>query len=160
MSVFIALTALIVSVWQGYETRKHNRLTVKPILNFTKNYNSTYDIIGTDTVVTRKYQLVLSNNGTGPAIVKSFKLYFDGEELIPEEGFYLWGMLNKITPKDIRIAQSGWLDGGDVVKIGDDRSLIRCNIVDDYLNRTEIEIIYQSIYEEEQVIRSVLMDRN
>ena len=39
-TIIIALSAVIVSLWQGFEQRKHNRLSVKPILglDFIANY--------------------------------------------------------------------------------------------------------------------------
>jgi hypothetical protein len=65
---FIAVCALIVSVWTGYETRQHNRLSVKPILDIANN-----------TAPGPVYGLILYNEGTGPALVKGWKITFNDE---------------------------------------------------------------------------------
>jgi hypothetical protein len=66
-SGFVALLALFVSVWQGYITRKHNILSVRPHVEIT--YNSLFD----------DYSVEISNNGLGAAIVKEVVLSFDGK---------------------------------------------------------------------------------
>lgn len=40
IAIFIATIALMISVWQGCEQRRHNRLSVRPLLGFeTISYN-------------------------------------------------------------------------------------------------------------------------
>lgn len=58
----VALAALVVAVWQGFLTRKHNRLSVKPLLRF-----DCYAARG-------PIEIVLTNKGTGPAILKSLTI--------------------------------------------------------------------------------------
>jgi len=68
-SVIIALVALFISIWHAHTTRQHNRLSVRPCLNFHK-------------VVTReppKAAIFLTNNGVGPAFIKEFRVYIDGK---------------------------------------------------------------------------------
>ncbi len=59
-SMLVALVALVFSVWQGIETRRHNRLSVKPYLTIDTQYFSLHGHIG----------LRLQNNGLGPLIIK------------------------------------------------------------------------------------------
>ena len=73
-SGIIALCALIFAIWQGYETRKHNKLTYRPHLTTWQFYNSEK----------RLYSLTLKNNGLGPALIQSFIVKVDGKELSKE----------------------------------------------------------------------------
>ena len=60
-AIFIALASLFVTIWQGIITRKHNRLSVKPLPDIhTQNFEN-------------KIAVLLENNGTGPLIIKSFR---------------------------------------------------------------------------------------
>lgn len=69
LAIFIAMTALMISVWQGCEQRRHNRLSVRPLLDFqTVGHNNTQSI-------------QLANNGLGPAIVQGFYIDVDGQRL-------------------------------------------------------------------------------
>ena len=66
-SIIIALAALITTIWQGLITRKHNRLSVKPIGDIlANNFEDKIDVI-------------LENKGTGPLIIKSFRAIVNNE---------------------------------------------------------------------------------
>ena len=69
----IALTALAATFYQAYISRKHNKLSVKPYLT---TWNTTtpegYSI------------LAIINNGVGPAHIKSFGIFVDGQKMIGE----------------------------------------------------------------------------
>lgn len=65
-AVVIALSALFVSLQQGFQQRKHDRLSVKPHLD-TFEHSDLTDKVATLT-------LTLSNNGLGPAIIKSHRV--------------------------------------------------------------------------------------
>jgi hypothetical protein len=64
VAVAIAFISLGLSIWQGYENRRHNRLSVKPKLTFDFFKAINDPQIG----------LVLSNKGTGPALITSWKI--------------------------------------------------------------------------------------
>ena len=66
-SVFIACMALFVAVWQGYATRKHNRLSIKPILHTSLDFSE------------GKVSLRVKNCGVGPAIIKTIQVNFHNE---------------------------------------------------------------------------------
>ena len=67
-AITIALASLIVTIWQGIVTRKHNILSVKPIPDIlTSNFEN-------------KIAVTLENNGTGPLIIKTFRAIV-GEEI-------------------------------------------------------------------------------
>ena len=62
----IALASLGVAIWHGLLMRRHDRLSVRPHLSL-----SSIDARGED------YQLVLSNDGLGPATITRFRLFVD-----------------------------------------------------------------------------------
>jgi hypothetical protein len=71
----IALVAVVVSVWQGMISQKqleiqreYNRLTVKPYLNYSTGWMSQ----------AYEWDIVLTNEGIGPAIIKSTEFTFNG----------------------------------------------------------------------------------
>ena len=63
----IALTALGIAVWQGFETRHHNRSSVKPYLEVN------YDLSPTEPI-----KIVIKNQGIGPAIITKMTCNVDG----------------------------------------------------------------------------------
>ncbi|MEO9523585.1 hypothetical protein [Marinobacter alexandrii] len=76
-SVVIALSAMGVAIWQGYVSRKHNILSVRPRLQV--------HLDGRNGIV-----LTLQNHGLGPAIVKGFSIKYAGEEIVnPKADPYL-----------------------------------------------------------------------
>jgi hypothetical protein len=65
----VALAALIVSVWQGFETRLNDRLSVRPYINFTYR-----------TPIGSPAEILLHNKGIGPAILKKITYRVDGKD--------------------------------------------------------------------------------
>jgi hypothetical protein len=63
----ISLLALCVSLWQGYETRRHHRLSVRPLLSQYVSLHPGADKLG----------FSVSNEGLGPAIMKKCKVAVD-----------------------------------------------------------------------------------
>lgn len=63
-AAFISLLALTTTIWQGYISRKHNIMSIKPSLGFE------ISLALKGAPITFK----VKNNGLGPAIVKSFRL--------------------------------------------------------------------------------------
>jgi hypothetical protein len=68
--VVTAVTSLGVSAYVAWATRKHNRLSVRPLLGFT----TTFPVGATA-------GLRLSNSGLGPARITNSQLIFDGNLL-------------------------------------------------------------------------------
>ncbi len=67
-AIVIAVASISISVWQGLETKKHNRLSVRPNLEiyFTRGSEST--------------GFLLINTGLGPAMIKDNAIWCDGVE--------------------------------------------------------------------------------
>lgn len=70
VSLFVAVLALVISIWESMMNREHNRLSVLPNLAFELNY----DANGTS-------GLYLYNRGLGPARIKSIETKLDGQAL-------------------------------------------------------------------------------
>ena len=73
-AIVIALAALFVSVWSGVQTRKHNRLSVRP--NLRVNY---YDHSE------RPLSILISNDGLGPALIYDFSISIIEGNKVPEK---------------------------------------------------------------------------
>lgn len=70
-STIIALCALIFTVWQSRKQRIHDRLSVKPHLDILEQRNH----FGSEV----SFCLEIKNNGLGPAIIRSHKIYKGSE---------------------------------------------------------------------------------
>jgi hypothetical protein len=68
-SVVIAISAVVVTVDANRQTRTHNRLSVRPLVSAAKLGNE------------HGVGIVLTNRGTGPAVIKTFRYWSDGREL-------------------------------------------------------------------------------
>src|SRR3989344_2263262 len=74
-SAIIALCALGLSIWQGYLSRGHNRISVRPHLTmWTHKYHGD-----------GLYAADIVNNGIGPAIIKCFSVKLDGKKIEGKE---------------------------------------------------------------------------
>lgn len=76
VTLIVAVTAIALSVWEGYETRLNNRLSVQPFLEGTneiRRNDSTYS-----------FTALVSSDGLGPAVYKK-AMIFD-RQADPERG--------------------------------------------------------------------------
>ncbi len=73
ISGVIAIIALKANIRSGEETRKHNKLSVLPLLAVERKKIEKKD--------RNNHKLILVNNGVGPAIIESFALYFKDREI-------------------------------------------------------------------------------
>lgn len=71
-TLIVAMCALGLTFWQGFITRQHNKLSVKPMLKFVMKREL------------RFYELKLMNCGVGPARIMTFQNYFDNEPVSEE----------------------------------------------------------------------------
>jgi hypothetical protein len=71
----IAFAALFLSVWQAYQYRKHNELSVKPFLQLISEMAAGEPANG----------ILINNAGFGPAIIKDFRIYVDGKLMQPDD---------------------------------------------------------------------------
>ena len=71
----LALLALFLSLWQAFQSRKHNKLSVRPLLVFIVNYDTTIDTNN------RGIGFSVSNKGVGPALISSFRVLVDKKDV-------------------------------------------------------------------------------
>ena len=132
-SLVVAVCAMIATVWQAAIARKHNRLTVRPVL----------------TLYRREAEGIIHvrNNGSGPAIVISYELYSKGNRLSLDA---LDGIFSTVT--DVPE-----LTPGVAIAVGESVELIKAVT---YLEASHVEplqdlrfrIVYESIYGERRVL--------
>ncbi|WP_088744110.1 hypothetical protein [Cobetia sp. QF-1] len=71
LSIFIAVCAFGLSLWQGYQQRVQNHISVEPRINAYFKHDSKID----------KHGIYIFNNGLGPAFIKSFEVTLAGKKL-------------------------------------------------------------------------------
>lgn len=125
---FIAMLALFLTMYQGYETRKHNRLSVRPKLSLLITDGLGPESSGRDVI----YKVTLRSVGLGPAIIKSVVILHEGEKF---DGTTASGMeafisklRNQIETKlsKPRIGKNGHdaLNEGYCMNIGDENDIL------------------------------------
>jgi hypothetical protein len=67
--LFISILALALSIWSAFESRRHDRLSVRPDIRFHRETNSGGKEVG----------LYIMNDGLGPAIIRNMRTYLDGK---------------------------------------------------------------------------------
>jgi muramidase (phage lysozyme) len=74
-ATFIAFLALILTIWEGLENRRNNRLSTQPILSILEKWEEPGYL----------YKLILSNDGFGPAIIDRIVYHFASSAYHKEE---------------------------------------------------------------------------
>ncbi|MCA1978262.1 MAG: hypothetical protein LDL19_03405 [Thiobacillus sp.] len=147
-STVIALCALVFSFWQGAQTKKHNKLSVRPHLTTWTHRDSGKGF----------YAVELINNGIGPAIIEEFVLKVDGKRIS--------GNGTEPTEKALKILFPNFSYESNHSYLAKNYSMApkeRCavvsvrfigpnlpspEVVEHALNRGSLEISYKSFYEE------------
>ncbi|HGY56613.1 MAG TPA: hypothetical protein ENK44_12965 [Caldithrix abyssi] len=143
-AIVIAIVSISVAVWEGLETRKHNRLSVRPKLEIYYSTNKS------------KFGYVVVNNGLGPAVITGKKIFIDGKE-ITYTGFSGYDdFLEKLGLAD-RYAAHGVITPGFTIKAGKSENIILFDLYEsdeaetllpEIYRRVAIEIEYKSMYDE------------
>jgi hypothetical protein len=124
---------MVATIWQGAIARKHNRLSVRPVLTL---YRREADGV-----------IYVRNNGTGPAIVRSYELYSKDRRLALDA-------LNGIFPTVTDVPE---LTPGVAIAVGDSVELVKAVT---FLEASHVRpmqdlrfrIAYESIYGEKRVL--------
>lgn len=143
----IALCALAATFWQAYISRKHNKLSVKPYLTtWTEATSDGYIIVK------------IINNGTGPAHIKSFKIFADNQKMVGENLEPHEKCLKLIFPEYQFSWYGSYLGIDYMIPATEHKDLIAVKFtgekvptrseIDHRAKRVKIEIDYESIYEE------------
>lgn len=96
LAVFVAILALLVSLYEGYEIRKHNRLSLRPLID-SKTFVKEDDY----------FRVEIKNAGLGPAVFKSFTITANGKnvenwnEAMREIGITQFSRLNTLNENEV-----------------------------------------------------------
>lgn len=146
-SVVIAICAIVVSIWHGVQTRKHNKLSCKPHL-------TTWTHIDNDKAF---YFVELINNGLGPALIEKFTVKVDGEIISGERTESIEKALKILFPNLNYKSYHSFVAKGYSMAANDKRKIIVIQFnqplpdpefVEEALKRSDIEVAYKSFYEE------------
>lgn len=148
-AIFIALCALGVSIWEGYETRKNNRLSMTPKLEFFISWIVGDNLTG----------ISIQNNGLGPAIINTCEIHFEDKVYSVTEFAELVGGIiakDEQAPKNIRINGCDLSHNSTFIAtekvpfiwLNEDSSKYKENIryLQKLISKINIKIEYKSIY--------------
>ena len=149
----IALVALGISIWQGYETRTHNRKSVIAHLSFSISFDDT----GSEDP---GFGITLSNAGSGPAIIDSIDISLDETPFVAKAGHPWVAVWMAAEFMGTRFLYS-LPNVGDVMRPGE---IVRLLKIDEgkpkqeeiaafskALDRVDVKLRYRSIYDEEHL---------
>lgn len=144
-SLVVAFCALFVAVWSSYQTRKHYRLTVRPVLGISNIFRGESEFYG----------VRLVNAGPGPAVLHNFGIYFLDEpvedshqgwiEALKRAGLFGddWHLYRPRPGSIIKSGESIWLLRTKSLKGGANNAIVA-------LSKIEVRAIYSSLYGEKQ----------
>jgi len=157
VAAVIATCAMAATVWQGYLARKHNKLSVKPLLDVRRVCSHN----------TGEFSYTLCNHGLGPAIITSLSLKINNVEYSKVTTEALASVLSlhfeqSIThPEKLYFSRYKHLSSSPI-KSGSSIPILKISIADieegdfnpiliiDDLDKISFSVSYKSIYEEEQ----------
>lgn len=139
------------SIWQGWQTRRHNRLSVRPRLTSETN----------DDAGNGFYSIELINNGIGPALIEEFLVKVDGK-VIPGQGVEpIKEVLEILFPKQHfkYNSRNGYIAKGHSMAAKDKISIVAIQFLQQPLptlefiehasNKVSLDIHYKSFYGEQ-----------
>lgn len=144
-----AVIALCVAVWDGSETRRHNRLSVAPRVDFFTMQSLSME--------RPENYLSLHNRGLGPAVLKSLVITVNGERIS-----LLGRGKTKEAVKKLGLYRSGIgftsIETDDILEVGDSSKIFQINtqkatpellvIFNSALSGAKLEVEYESLYGE------------
>ncbi len=105
LSLFIAGCVLGVTIWQGLQNLKHNRISVLPLLICEEE-------LGKDSTIFR-----LVNSGVGPAIITKIELLFDGKVVSCNDHESYRAFLKEEMEQPVEPAV-GYIYAGEIMSVG------------------------------------------
>ncbi|MBN2093128.1 hypothetical protein JW964_26125 [candidate division KSB1 bacterium] len=145
-AIIIALASVVVTIWEGAEIRKHNRLSVRPKLEIFFNHSSDEN----------EMEWILCNNGIGPGIIKSSHIYVDDKEYPIHNGAVYYEIIDSLAVGGITLAKFSSLNAGLAIKEGTIKFIVRfklnsgisAEVLRKLHDRIKFEIKYESMYTE------------
>lgn len=142
-AIVISACALFVTLWQVSVTRRHNELSVKPMLAIKEHYSEEGNI--------GCFSFCLQNSGVGPAIIKDFIL-LDGDKEIARNNGKLYSEFLEDKIRNCHNRGIGFLTPNGAVSVGEDVDLLKfCYDVQkvdvSFVQNLNVVLHYQSIYQ-------------
>ena len=148
MSVVIAVCAIVISIWHGVQTRKHNKLSYRPHLTTWTHSVGEKGFYAVDII----------NNGLGPALIEDFVIKVDGEIISGNQTEPIEKALKIIFPNHKYISQHSFLGKGYSMAAKEKRTIVAVQFtnkpfpapesVEQAIDRGDVEISYKSFYNE------------
>ncbi len=143
-TVVMAVCALVTSLWQGYTMQQHNKLSLRPYLEFEVN---------TDPVDAEHTRLLMyvNNNGLGPAEVTSLKIRLN--DTVLTNAHQVWPALGVDLSKGCfgagNVGRFYKVDDKQmVIRAADDPCVLNKTQLNALLNNISIKLEYRSLYGE------------
>jgi hypothetical protein len=150
-TILIALLAIVLTIYEGKEIRKHNRLSTKPIFLFEETFLDNEVL----------YSLDIKNNGFGPGIILGISFYLTEDNLTLDQQGLKYYFENKFKNKyglyirqpqlftDASIAEKDKISilsiRVDFMIFDDDEKTIKNILL--FLSKLKLIIEYKSIYD-------------
>ncbi len=144
----IALLALGFSIWQGWQIRIHNKLSVRPHLTSWINTDAEKGY----------YTLELINNGIGPALIEEFLLKVDGKIITGQGSEPIEKALKIILPDLKYTSVHGYVSKGYSMTAKEKIIIVAIQFLkqpfpplefmNEAIKRTSLDIYYKSFYKE------------
>jgi hypothetical protein len=150
----VSCFALIISIWQGSETRKNYRLSAKPYVSFIDSFIAGSDFVG----------IKITNKGLGPAIIKDILISFNSHTGFNINQQYDFSLYIKNKLKVHKKAQINFsaIDRDAMLMAGESIDLVFLDKSDNdelikqlhnVIDGSSITIFYQSLYGEDFVFK-------
>jgi len=151
-AVVIAACALALAFLEAWWTRRHHRLSARPLLHFTARCDPTGEIIG----------ICLSNKGVGPAILCDMR-YFVGKIGLVTDPMGQWPQVIRALGLSVPLRFYGLPvpDDRAIIQIGEELELLavptegrtseELEEVVTAMERISLVVYYESIYGEKQM---------
>lgn len=151
LTAAVAIAAILLSVWEGVENRRHNRLSVLPHLEpqeVTLASNSSIEDgrfllpSGLDSLFTVSY--AMENTGLGPAVLQNILVYQDGDKVFDaaqsDETYFPGQMKDNLRqlPFPVGTTQQPY-SVGQMMKAGEPHVLLTAFARYPWLNRDSLE---------------------
>ena len=152
-SNIIAVCALILTIWQAFVTRRHNKLSVVPYLTTWSNSGDK-----------GLFRVDIINNGIGPALIQTFQVFVDGHEIVGQDLEIIRKALKILFPNYVYNSYNSFLSQGYMMSPKESRCLLEIQFtgnqfptpeeIEHATKRTKIYIKYESIYKEKLIYDS------
>ncbi len=95
-ALVVSICALVLTISQANATRRHNKLMIRPHLTSFTDQSPAPGMAGVTLI-----KMALSNNGIGPAVIKSYEPLLDGQPLDPTKGDELLAVAKQVLPAPV-----------------------------------------------------------